>query len=295
MPGVKELSFFAVPSLFAKGIGWYYHEYFSGADASLLWGEASPAYMSYSETPKRLRETIPDAKLIAILRNPVDRAFSHHQHLVRAGRETRDYDSCIQRLVERGTVPDQQIETSDGWHSEYVMDGEYGRHLENFLRYFPQDQLKVYFFEDLLSEPTTLMEDLYRWLGVESMSQPSVIGKVYNPGGKLRFPLFAKTLRWTIKQGTKVDWLNTMLRQLGLRSVLAKYWFRYNTEFAVRPQKSDGPTDDERCFLVDHYRKDVHKLEEILGVQSPWLDFQQAPKKSYRRDKTSTARNGAAA
>jgi len=295
MPGVKELSFFALPSLFSKGIDWYYEEHFSKADASLLWGEASPAYMTYAETPVRLWETIPEVKLVAILRNPVDRAFSHHQHLYRAGRETRDFDSCIYRLAERGTVSDDRIETSNGWHSEYVMDGEYGRLLENFLRYFPRDQLRIYFFEDLLSEPVSLMEDLYQWLGVDSKNPPSVVGKIYNPGGELRFPLFTKTLRSVIKGGTQVDWLNAMLRKLGLRSTLAKYWFKFNTEIAVRHKVSEGPSDEERDFLVNHYRQDVKKLEEILGASTPWQEFQSGSKESLRDDEPSDAKNKEAA
>ena len=295
MPGVKELSFFAVPNLFARGIDWYYREYFSGAEESLLWGEASPAYMSYASTPANLQENAPDVKLIAILRNPVDRAFSHHQHLVRSGRETQNFGACIQRLVDRGTVSDNQIETTGGWHSEYVMDGEYGRLLGGFLRYFPRDQLKVYFFEDLLAEPEKLMSDLYQWLGVESKSQPDVVGKVYNTGGVLRFPRITKAAGWVIRQGVQVGWINALLRQLGIRSTLAEYWFRFNTEFAVQQKKSEGPTSEERALLAEYYRKDMCELQEILGAKPPWPEFQGKSEEAARATENTDRKNEVAA
>ena len=273
MPEVKELSFFAVPSLYEKTVEWYHREFYANVESSLLWGEASPAYMSYQETPHRLVEYNPDLKLIALLRNPVDRAFSHHQHLVRAGRERRGFSECIRMLVERGRVPDSEIECSDGWHCEYVMDGEYGRLLENYLNFFPASQMRVYFFEDLVSDPHSLTEDLYEWLGVQAVETPSVVGKVYNPGGTLRLPMLTNTLRWAVKHGVKVRWLNDALRAVRLRSLLAKYWFRFNTEIAVKRKTGTGPSREDRDFLTNHFREDVMNLQELLNLRVPWRGF----------------------
>lgn len=273
MPAVKELSFFAYPKYYSRGINWYYSTYFLTANHGLLWGEASPAYMMYAATPQRINQANPAVKLIAILRNPVDRAFSHHQHLVRAGRETRSFGECIDRLVHRGVVADERIETSGDWHSEYVMDGEYGRLLENYLRHFPREQLKLCFFEDLQSDPVSLVTDLYDWLGVNSQQLPPIIGKVFNPGGSLRFPFISRSLEWSVRKGLRVRWLNDLLQRLGVRSKLAEYWFRFKTEFAVRHSQIALPEGTERQFLTTYYRNDVRKLDKLFGFQTPWKDF----------------------
>lgn len=73
----KEIDFFDVDKNFEKGLDWY-ERYFEGYTGQKAIGEASPLYMYLEKVPKRIAKVIPDVKLIFILRNPVDRAYSHY-------------------------------------------------------------------------------------------------------------------------------------------------------------------------------------------------------------------------
>ena len=79
MPPEKEVNFFSDAAKYSKGLAWYLDEYFGLSSPSKLWGEASPSYMSYDYIPKRISICLPSIKFVAILRDPVDRAYSHYR------------------------------------------------------------------------------------------------------------------------------------------------------------------------------------------------------------------------
>jgi hypothetical protein len=120
-----------------------------------LVGEASPSYILHPLAPQRARDLVPQARLIAILRNPVDRAYSHYQHEVRLGREPLSFQDALDREDERmrGEVERMATEPtyfSDAWWNyTYVERGRYAEQLERWLAIFPRDQLLILFMEEL--------------------------------------------------------------------------------------------------------------------------------------------------
>lgn len=138
-----------------------YQDQFRGVCGQRAVGEASPLYLYDAEAPGRIREAIPDARLIAVLRHPVERAYSAFAHLVRDGRETAPSFARALEL-EPGRV-------SAGWEHlwHYAGMGSYGEQLARYHATFPCHQLRVYLHDDLLARPRDVIADIFRFLEVD--------------------------------------------------------------------------------------------------------------------------------
>jgi hypothetical protein len=136
----KELHFF--DNKFAEGVGWYRRCFSEGERVGgqrTITGEASPSYLFDQQVPQRMARIVPEAKLIALLRNPVDRAYSHYQMEVRRGKETRSFEEATQ---EEMTSAEGQGNIVDVSHA-YLRRGLYAEQLERFSFFANRDQLLV--------------------------------------------------------------------------------------------------------------------------------------------------------
>jgi Sulfotransferase domain len=153
-----------------------YRSLFAGASGQARVGEASAIYLGNPIAPWHLRGYVPDAKLIAVLRNPTERAFSH---LVHARRIYAEHGQ-VGAIGAEGTSVDEAFATAvdtalrDGPFDEtksdpevWVQSGFYHLHLTRFLSYFPAEQLKAFLFEDLSERPRELMREIFGFLGVD--------------------------------------------------------------------------------------------------------------------------------
>ena len=128
---------------------------FAGANGEAAVGEASPLYLQFPDAAHRIHHHVPDAKLIAILRNPVERAYSDFLYRRKNGNEPSDdplvaFQSEDERLA-RGWSP----------YFGYLQKGRYADHLERYFSLFSRDQITVFLFEDLRNEiDATLRRDL---------------------------------------------------------------------------------------------------------------------------------------
>ena len=124
-------------------------------------GEASPLYLYHPDAAERIRFMVPDVKLIAVLRNPVDRAFSAFVHLVRDHRETtRDFAEALSLEDERIRANWEHI-----WH--YQRMGLYYEQVKRYYDHFPREQIKIDLYRDLRLHLHDLLRDNARFLGVD--------------------------------------------------------------------------------------------------------------------------------
>jgi hypothetical protein len=145
-----------------------YLNLFQGVDNQVAIGEASPLYLYHPTTPKRIQHYIPDAKLIVILRNPVDRAYSSFLHLVRDGREPlRNFAKALQEEEVRIHSNWEHI-----WHYKQV--GFYYVQLNRYFNTFYKQQIKVYIFEDFITNPVWILKDIFQFLGVDDSFIPDM-------------------------------------------------------------------------------------------------------------------------
>ena len=171
-PG-KEIHYF--DDQFHKGLGWYKGHFCEVADERAI-GEATPGYMYFEEAPMRMAEVVPDAKLIAILRNPVDRAYSHYWHERVRGREKLEFADAIAAEPERLADGEQR---SLHYYS-YGDRGRYVYQLQRVCQFYPRESLLVLLLEELHDTPLESVHSAYRFLGVDDSFIPPNLGAVYH-------------------------------------------------------------------------------------------------------------------
>lgn len=193
-PSFKEVSFF--DRHYAHGERWY-RAHMPARRRSLV-GEASPSYLFHPLAPGRVASMLPDALLIALLRNPVDRAFSHYQHEVALGREPLSFEDAIDREEERmrGEVERMLREPSyfshAWWNYTYVARGRYAEQLERWFVHFPRERLLVLFTEELAADTAGTYRRVLDFLGAGTHdldSYPRIFEREYEqmpPGTRAR-------------------------------------------------------------------------------------------------------------
>jgi Sulfotransferase domain len=147
---VKEIHFFS-RSRYVQGITWY-EDYFKKCGSAKKWGEWSTSYLYSEDTPERIHTHYPDAKLLVILRNPIDRAYSQYRNAIRAGE-----------------IP--KSATFESYHKQersVIAQGLYAVQLERFLKYFQRDQLCILIYEDIAKDPIEFMQKIYTFLDIDA-------------------------------------------------------------------------------------------------------------------------------
>ncbi|MGI8974390.1 MAG: sulfotransferase domain-containing protein [Gaiella sp.] len=186
-PSWKEVSFF--DRHWARGVGWYRGNFPLRAGERRV-GEASPSYLLHPRAPERARSVVPDTKLIALLREPGARAYSHYHHEVSLGREPLSFEDALAAEEERtaGEVERMQADPTyfsrAWWDHTYLARGRYAEQLERWLAVFPPQQLLVLTTEELAADTATAYGRVLAFLGVathELASYPRIFERVYEP------------------------------------------------------------------------------------------------------------------
>ena len=183
-PSFKEVSFF--DRHYARGERWY-RAHLPVRRRGLV-GEASPSYLFHPLAPERVARMLPDARLIALLRNPVDRAFSHYQHEVALGRERLSFEDALAREPERmdgeleHMLRDPVYFSHAWWNYTYASRGRYAEQLERWYAAFPREQLLVLLTDDLSTDTAGTYRQVLDFLGVDPRgldSYPRIFEREY--------------------------------------------------------------------------------------------------------------------
>ena len=230
-----------------------YSQLFRGVTNQTVIGEASTLYLSSPKAPQRIKHYIPDAKLIAVLRDPAERAFSSYLHLVRDGYETLSFAEGLKAEANRIKEKWQPL-----WY--YQQRGFYYEQLERYYQLFKPDQIRVYLYEDLAADSTAVAQDIARWLGVEPDFTPELTRE--NVSG-------VPKSRWLQNLFTKDNPLKSILKPLfpqQLRRGIAENVIKQN--LGAKPSLAP----EVRQELIDIYREDILKLQELLNRDlASWL------------------------
>jgi hypothetical protein len=188
-PSWKEVSYF--DRHYARGEAWYRGNFPNLARArGKLVGEASPSYLFHPLGPERVRALLPEARLVALVRNPVDRALSQHNHEVALGREKLSFEEALDAEEERlrgeeeKLVADPRYFSREWWSHAYKARGRYAEQLERWLAVFPREQLLIVPSEDLGAEPAQTYARVAEFLGAPPHrldSFPRVFERQYEP------------------------------------------------------------------------------------------------------------------
>lgn len=171
----KEVHFF--DDHFQRGVDWYASRFEAVREERAV-GDATPTYMYTDEAIGRMADLLPDAKLIAILRNPVERAYSHYWWM-RALDERRPFEDAIH---------DEILGLEEPNPEKYVAAGRYLERLERVCRYYPRSSMHVVILEELRASARARYAEVCRFLGVDDQVVPPDVGAVHNPAYRLRSP-----------------------------------------------------------------------------------------------------------
>jgi hypothetical protein len=171
-PVRKEIQYFTLHH--ERGDGWY-RAHFPVAGRGRRAFEATPYYLFHPAAAGRASATVPDAKVVALLRDPVTRAFSQWQHNASRGVEHLGFEAALDAEDERLAGEHERLLTDATYRSEahrlwsYRTRGEYAEQLERWLAHYPKDQVLVLRSEDLYANPAPTYERTLEFLGLTAI------------------------------------------------------------------------------------------------------------------------------
>ncbi len=185
----KEVHFFDLN--YPKGIAWYHDHFPLSTGKNQQTGEASPYYMYHPLAAERVCNYNPAMKLIALLRNPIDRAYSHYHHIRGYGLEDlTSFEAAIEAEHLRLEGLDQELRSGNQEvslrhrHWSYLSRGCYAQQLNTWLAHFPREQLLLLTSESLFDQPDESLQSCFEFLGLDEFKVqqlPQLLKQDYTP------------------------------------------------------------------------------------------------------------------
>jgi hypothetical protein len=265
---VKEPGFFAFadhrPQCTGPGDEWVlqtlatspdsYCSLFDQAKEDQIAGESSPVYLVDENTPSHIHSRLPDVRLIVILRNPMDRAFSQFRFMRACGREPeRNFLTALM-------AEDRRLDDGWMWGWGYRRAGMYHHQLSRYLEYFDSDQLEILLFDDLERDPLATMQGVFEFLGVAASFRPDV------------------DVQHNVTRATVDTEVSRFLKKTGLRRLVHGVTtpaFRRSVGetrlFRHEVPNRDSIDPDAAEFLRSAFSADLAALERIVNRDlGPW-------------------------
>lgn len=243
---LKETNFFSIDEYWNKGIEWYQSHFRGGGRVC---GEASPSYTMYPKyplAPERLHSIAPEAKLIYLVRDPLERLLSHYLDVVKGGQETRSFGEVVESLTAEDTL---------------VSFGCYAMQLERYLRYFPCDRILVLSAEDLKNNRRDILRRVFSFLGVDASfytDEFNVLKNVNRTKMKRKKPRrWIRSLLGASETAPhKKSFLPASLRRLLGRVLLPK-------PETVRRPLCEGAMKEK---VISFFKSDAARLRQLTGL-----------------------------
>ena len=227
-----------------------YEALFEAAPGGTLRGESTPLYMYDREAMRRIRDLLPEARLIAIIRDPVERAHSNWTHLWSAGLEP--VGDFIQACGE------EERRIAAGWASfwHYTGLGRYGEQLEHVFSLFPREQVYVIRYRQLVDQPATTLDGIFGFLGV----QPGVVTEVprQNVTAHPEATLAHRAAGQVLRAGSAAGRFLPGPASTAATARLERFLQRHNRERQPLGWQ-------QRQELIPRFEADLQLLERVLG------------------------------
>ena len=173
-PSKKEIHFFDDDESYQKGIG-HYHSQFPFYGFGKITGEATPYYIFSPNSLERIKKYNSKLKFIIVLRDPIERAYSHFKMIQKRGLEDRSFEKCVIdeiELIKENKINTKDIDAFTLQHKSYVSRGLYLKQLELWTKAFDKKQFFITKSEDLFSSPQEICYDILRFLNINSSTYP---------------------------------------------------------------------------------------------------------------------------
>lgn len=227
-----------------------YKQHFSEVNEEIAIGEASPQYLYYPETASHINKILPNIKIIIILRNPVERAYSAYLHALRDWHENeKDFLKALHREDER---------IAAGWPMlfHYVHAGFYYHQLLHYFKLFPRSNIQVIIYDDFVKSPNKVIKDLFIFLGVEENYLPNMAFRP-NVSGYPKNIFIHRLLKWVSQDTRFLNYLSKAILPKPIRLSLTKTY----KKSAFEKKALD---DVHYSLLFEKFRDEIIMLERLL-------------------------------
>ncbi len=308
LPETKEAPFFSHTEVYERGWQEYLARLQAPAGSELLRGTVTPHYThgwhdaDTRTVAARIAKQLPDVRLVVLLREPVERARSQHAMAVARGREQRGAGAALSELLRPDALRAARARPDDT--NSYVVQGEYGRILGDYLGFFERDALHIEQSASLAREPVQTVQRILRFLGVWSDFEPSAPFQRAFAGGS-RERVKEEDLRgllsgidtaapdqraaavevWLARHPLDAPGREEMWRivrrylhapperqareRAGMEFTLKKIW-------NVAPSPPEPLAEDVREALRAHFAVDALRLGAATGLAVPWVESDPA-------------------
>ena len=230
-----------------------YQALFEGVTSEKVIGESSASYMFHPRSPELIHQFIPGAKLIFILRQPADRAFSSYTQYLRDGVEPcSDFADAVE---------EEQQGKRDNWtFGRHLQYGFYYAALQCYLEYFERQQMHISLYDDLHDDPDGLLRSIFHFLDVDQDFVPDLTHR-HNVSGVIANPLM------------RLFWTQTNQLRAAIRPLTTQKMRHAFSEWVFSSAKKPAFAPELRQELTQYYREDIEQLQEFLDRDlSRWLD-----------------------
>jgi hypothetical protein len=226
----------------------HYRALFRGGAGARAVGEASTLYLYAPGAAAAIRRDVPDVRIIAILRDPVERAYSSFLHMRRDGRETvASFEEALE--LEESRI-DQRWEHL--WH--YTRLGHYHAQLQRYYALFPREQFRVWLYDDLEEDPRRVLREVFEFLGVDPTFEPDMSIR-HKVAGTPR----SKALHAVLTRPNPAKSFAKRLLPAGVRSQVYGALMHRNVK-----EHRESMRAETRQRLQNLFRGDVERLSVLL-------------------------------
>ncbi|MEL6930371.1 MAG: sulfotransferase, partial [Cyanobacteria bacterium J06600_6] len=237
-----------------------YQNLFAAADTEKALGEASWSSFYYPAAVERIRQYCPRMKFILLLRNPIERAFSHYSYLRQYDKEPlADFEAAI-------ACESQRIAVNywADWH--YLQLGFYSRAIIRYQQVFAKSQFKIVLYEDFIQDTPQVLAEIFEFLGVARDYQSTAFTQAYNstqlPKSQMIHRLFQTSRQVRLKQMVKTLVPATMYQSLKQNRDRLEAKTRYSPQLSLQVREK----------LSRIYSSEIATLEQLLELDlSGWL------------------------
>ncbi len=244
IPPAKDIYYF--DRYYDRGPQWYASFFKSAPDHAVVVGEICHDYLYSAEAAERISTQLPEVKLMTILRDPVDRTFSHYLYMIRSGRTTLPFREALD------TFP------------ELLDHSTYSKYLRVYMKSFPAEQLGIFYFEELVATPELFARKILSFLGLPWSDEVAYMETV-RPASRPRNFLLAHLVKIAATQA----------RDLGLANLVGRVKNGNLMSWLYKPYtKASRPNLElvDREFLKAHFSNGLKDLGDILPGSLPvWL------------------------
>ncbi len=221
-----------------------YLKLFKNSENQKAIGEVTNSYLYSKEAAKNIQSKFPEGKIIMILRNPVERAFSHFLMDLKSGLETGSFLEAFKK---------DMAKSNKGWgiSNVYYEIGMYYEQVKRYLTVFPQEQIKIILYDDYRNDAKKTLKEICNFLNIDSNFEFE-FSKEHN---KAMIP----------KSGA----VALMMRQKGLKAfakkIFPKSWKNIISKIFFTNKNLPKLSVDDRKYLIELYKEDIQKLAQLIN------------------------------